>query len=192
MIEPRYWLSYLIDHQGTGAPILMSVHRYPKSNLLADYARATIGILLTSSPLALIPINTIAGSILTILVGLFLLFALRTWVRGKTIVNLTDEGLAVSTVRHYSIQWRDLEALELRYFAMKRDRSKGWMQLTLKSSNSTIKFESSLEDFETVARKSAEAASRRNLALSTATLENLRSLDLPTDHLKERGEHPVD
>jgi hypothetical protein len=85
------------------------------------------------------------------------------------------------------ILWRDIASLELRYFATKRDRSEGWMQLTLKSADATLRLESALEGFENITRAAAQAAAQRGLPLSPPTLENLRALELPTDNLTERS-----
>ncbi len=106
--------------------------------------------------------------------------------RGRTVAQLSDEGLAVTALQYKTIYWQDVASLELRYFATKRDRSQGWMQLTLKNADTTLRLESTLEGFEEITRAAARAASRRELSLSPSTLENLRALDLPTDHLRER------
>jgi hypothetical protein len=165
----------------------MTSHRYPRNIVISDYARAGVGALLTLGPLTTVPVASLAGTVLGLLAALFVFFAGRTWVRSRTVVQLSDEGLAVTALRHKMIPWREIAELKLRYFATKRDRSQGWMQLTLKCANATLRVESSLEGFEAVTRAAAHAAAQRGLSLSPSTVDNLRALDLPTDHLRERG-----
>ena len=162
----------------------MTTHRYPHSAIVADYVRASAGIILTLAPLAAVPVTTIAGSVLSVLAALFFLFAARTWIRSRTSVALSEEGLEISGLRHKMIPWQGVTSLELRYFATKRDRSQGWMQLTLKSAKVTIKLESNLEGFEKIVRAAAHTATLRGLSLSSSTIENLRSLELPADQLR--------
>lgn len=165
----------------------MTTHRYPNRVVTSDYLRAAVGTVLTLGPLTAIPIASIAGVILSMLSLLFVIFAGRTWVRGRTVVELSDEGLAITALRYKTISWQDVASLELRYFATKRDRSQGWMQLTLKNADATIRLESTLEGFENITRAAARAAAQRRLSLPPTTLENLRALDLPTDHLEEKN-----
>jgi hypothetical protein len=164
----------------------MTEHRYPRRTITPDYLRAGAGLIVTILPLSAVPFTSVAGIILSLLVVLFAIFAGRTWVRSRTTVQLSDDGLAVSALRHNLLPWQGVTSVELRYFATKRDRSQGWMQLTLKDPATTLRLESALEGFESVAREAANAAARANLTLSPSTLENLRALDLPTDHLRER------
>ena len=164
----------------------MTSNQYPRHNILSDYTRAGVGTLLTMVPLTAVPLVSIPGIVLSLLVVLFVFFAGRTWIRSRTMVQLSDQGLAVTALRYKTISWQDIDALDLRYFATKRDRSQGWMQLTLKNADTTLQLESTLEGFETITRAAARAASQRGLSLSPSTLENLRALDLPTDHLHEK------
>jgi len=164
----------------------MTMYRYSGSSILSDYGRAGVGALLTWGPLTVVPAASIAGMVLSALGVLFVFFAARTWTRSRTVAHLSQEGLAVTVLRHKTMPWKDVESLDLRYFATKRDRSQGWMQLTLKGANTTVRLESTLDGFETIARAAARAAANKGLSLSPSTLENLRALQLPTDHLPER------
>jgi len=163
----------------------MTRHRYPGHIIVLDYTRAGVGTLLTLGPLTAIPVASIPGVVLSLLAVLFISFAGRTWVRYKTVVHLSDEKLAVTTLQYKTIFWQDVAALELRYFATRRDRSQGWMRLTLKSASTTLRLESTLEGFDSITRAAARAAAQQGLSLSPSTLENLRALDLPTDHFQK-------
>lgn len=164
----------------------MTEHRYASQSIVSDYCRAGAGVAVTALPLMAVPLASIAGGVLSLLFILFTVFAGRTWVRSKTRVQLSDEELAVTALRRKMLLWQGVTSVELRYFATKRDRSQGWMQLTLKTAATTLKLESALEGFENVTRVAAYAAAQNGLALSASTMENLRALDLPTDHLRER------
>ena len=163
----------------------MTRHRYPGHIIISDYTRAGVGTLLTLGPLTAVPFASIAGVVLSLLTVLFVFFAGRTWVRGRTAVHLSDEGLAVTALQYKTISWQDVASLELRYFPTRRDRSQGWMRLTLKSADTTLRLESTLEGFDSITRAAARAAAQQGLSVSPSTLENLRALDLPTDHLQE-------
>ena len=167
----------------------MTMHRYPGHIIVSDYTRAGVGTLLTLGTLTAIPVASIAGVVLSLLAILFVFFAGRTWVRSRTAVHLSDEGLAVTALQYKTISWQAVASLELRYFPTRRDRSQGWMQLTLKSADTTLRLESTLEGFDSITRTAAHAAAQQELSLSPSTLENLRALDLPTDHLQEN--HPA-
>jgi hypothetical protein len=164
----------------------MSEHRYPDRIIVSDYIRAGVGALLTLGPLTAVQLTSAAGVVLGLLGALFIVFGGRTWVRGRTVVHLSDEGLAVTALRRKMVPWKDVASLDLRYFATRRDRSQGWMLLTLKSTGATLRLESTLDGFDSIARAAARAAAQRNLSLSPPTLENLRALELPTDRLRDK------
>lgn len=169
----------------------MTEHRYPWSAIKADYARATAGMILTFGPLFYVPAESIAGIVLLIVGVLFLAFALRTWDRQRLVIRLGDNGVTAAALLRKNIAWQDITALQLRYYAVKRDRSQGWMQLTLRSADSKMQMESTLEAFEKIVEIAARAAERNGIEFSPSTFENIRSLGLPTDRLQEGRETPV-
>lgn len=170
----------------------MTEHRYPRSAIMADFGRAGAGLLLTFGPLLFVPVASIAGTILLILGGLFFAFALRTWDRQRLIIKLDDNGVTAAALLRKKIAWQDIAALQLRYYAVKRDRSQGWMQLTLKSADSKMQMESTLEAFEKIVGVAAAAANRNSVELSPSTIENIKALGLPTDRLQEGREAPTE
>ena len=69
--------------------------------------------------------------------------------------------------------------MKLSYFSTKRDRSDGWMQLSLGSTGSrTLRVDSALEGFYDIVERAARAAETAGLPLSVATLANLRSMGI--------------
>ena len=69
--------------------------------------------------------------------------------------------------------------MKLSYFSTKRDRTDGWMQLTVGSAGGrTVKIDSSLDGFHDVVERAARAAETTGLTLSEATRANLRAMGI--------------
>lgn len=151
--------------------------RYPRNTIRADFARSAAGLLLTGLPLASVSLTSPAGVVLGGLAVLFAGFGVRTWARQRLIVTVDDEGLVLSDVVTKNIPWKALSRLELRYYAVGRNRSRGWMQVTLEGSGVKVRLDSTLEGFPAIARRAAAAAEENGVALSQTTIENLRGFD---------------
>jgi hypothetical protein len=119
---------------------------------------------------------------------LFLVFAGRTWLRQETCVRMDEEGISTGTPQARKVAWRDIASFELRYYATRRERARGWMQMTLKGANATLRFESTLDGFEYIADRATRAARRNGVALSPLTVENLRALGIALDLVAENSE----
>ncbi len=154
----------------------MNLLRYPPAALRADYTRAVSGFVITAG---LLPFAQGAPVTIAILGGgalLFLAFGLRTWRRQRAFFELDDEGISTSGRRRVTLPWRELTNMTLRYYATKRDRTGGWMQLKLAAGHARLTLESSLEGFVEVARRALAAARANGLVLDPATCENLLAL----------------
>jgi hypothetical protein len=156
----------------------MSKHRYPAAALTTDYLRAGAGFLLTGGPLLLAKPSPLMVYVLGGLAILFLLFGLRTALRQMTRFEMTDSRLSAAGPLGATIRWATLETVQLRYFSTRRDRSEGWMQLKLKSGEGSVRLDSELSDFDTIAARAAYEAEHRGLALSETTRANLATLDV--------------
>jgi hypothetical protein len=110
----------------------MSLHRYPPRSLIGDYTRSGLGLALTFPPLMLFSPTSLISAVLVLTGGLCAFFLLRTIERHRTIVSVDDEMIAVSGLTASTLRWDELEKLELSYYSVRRDRSGGWMQLTLR------------------------------------------------------------
>ena len=116
---------------------------------------------------------------------------------------MTSDGdwIEVRALFTKKIDWRALRGLELRYYATKRDRTMGWMQLTLKGRDAgagiggttVVRLESTLDGFDALTRRAAQAAQANDLLLSSATLTNLgaRGIKVLTPHVSDQlaGRH---
>ncbi|TAD87101.1 MAG: hypothetical protein EAZ99_18780 [Alphaproteobacteria bacterium] len=149
---------------------------YPPPALLGDYTRGTIGALATGLPVLLTDgvlwVEVLLGGIAV----LCLWFLIRTVERHTQRVRLDDTGLRLSGWRSCSVGWDQLQAMTLRYYTTKRDRTGGWMQLVLRGPEGRIEVDSRLVGFAGVVQAAHRAAMARDLLLSPATLANLEHL----------------
>ena len=110
---------------------------------------------------------------------LFALFLVRTALRHHTRYVLGPDTLCADGPAGTVVEWRRLDRLKLSYFSTKRDRSDGWMQLTVGSAGArTVKLDSSLDGFHDVVERAAQAAVETGLTLSEATRANLRAMGI--------------
>lgn len=156
----------------------MTTHRYDRSAIGWDYARGGFGLLLTGGPALSVPMVSWLGIVFGGLGTLFAVYLARTWLRGVTVVEVDVTGIRTVGPLGRAIAWDQLAAMDLRYFATRRDKEGGWMQMKLQGGGRAIALESSLQDFAIVAERAAAAAARNRLALSEVTRENLRALGL--------------
>lgn len=154
----------------------MSVHRYPPNSLVGDYMRAGAGFLVTALPVVwLKPAAPIALMLTLIAIACgYLLY--RTMDRQRAVVSFDEQGVMYQAFRGHAFAWESLSSMVLSYYALKRDRTDGWMQLTLKAGPRTIKVDSRLDGFVELVRYSSRAARMNSLPLNPITVANLRAL----------------
>ena len=153
--------------------------RYPRQTLWADYVRAAAGVALCGAPLLLLEVNRWLAFILAGGFVLFALFLIRTALRHHTRYLLGPDTLCADGPAGAVVEWNRLDRLKLSYFSTKRDRSDGWMQLTVGSAGGrTVKIDSSLVGFHDVVERAARAAGETGLTLSEATRANLRAMGI--------------
>jgi hypothetical protein len=157
----------------------MSHHHYPTTALYPDYLRVAFGLTLTAGPLLLLDLATVPAWLLGGLALLFGWFGLRTGMRQLSSIELSPEALAVHGPLRRRLAWRQLERLKLAYYAPRRARDGGWLQLTLRGAEGRpIRMESSLDGFDQVLRRAVDAAAANGLELDPTTEANLASLGL--------------
>ncbi len=156
----------------------VSVHRYRLDALLPDYARAGAGAALTIGPVALVQLSSIMAVVLGGLGLLFVAYGARTLWRQAASFTLDDTGLSVAGPFARRIAWEDLQGVSVRYYSTRRDRSEGWMHLTVRDrQRRRIGLDSSLEGFARIATAAARAATRAGIDLDDTTRSNLAALD---------------
>ncbi len=161
----------------------MSLHRYQPRALYGDFARAGVGLAISLGALAVAGLNGFTAWLFGVCAAIFLLFGFRTLLRAVTNYELTDTGLTRFYVTGFgrterALAWHGLEQLRLRFFPAKRDRSHGWMEMTLAGEGARMRLDSTLGDFDAIVRAAVGAAARRRLALSESTLSNLAALGI--------------
>ena len=155
----------------------MSRHRYRGGALAADYARAAVGLGATGGIAAFVNALPIWTYVFGGLALMFLAYGVRTVVRQLTVVECSETGLAVNGPRPISIDWKDVRDVRLRYFSTRRDRSGGWLQLTVAGPRCAIRLDSSLEGFPAVTRRAIGAAATNGLPLGQDTATNAKALE---------------
>lgn len=166
----------------------MSVHRYDSRSVRSDLGRAAMGLVLTAGPLTIIGDSPAARAILGALAVLFLVFGLRTVLRGLTLVHVTEHGLSSDPLggRNWrlpglaprQIAWRDIRMVGLRFFSLKRDRSEGWMELSLGNGGGRLRLDSTLDGFKDIVVRAVAAARANGAVLSESTQINLAALGI--------------
>ena len=155
----------------------MSIHSYPARRLIGDYLSSGIGLGVTGTLLVIAKTDSIMFAVLAAIAAVFLWLGLRTFMIQTTRVELDDVGVSILGARHATLAWRDLRDLNLHFYAMNRDRAKGWMQLTLKGPDRVLKIDSKIDGFPDIVRRAAEAAAENDIELGSATANNLAHFD---------------
>jgi hypothetical protein len=157
----------------------MATLRYPVSTLYADYLRVAFGLALTAGPLLLLDLARVVAALLAAFGLLFAWFGVRTMVRHLSRVELSAEAVALRGPIERRLPWSQLQRLKLGYYAPRRARQDGWLQLSLRGATGpTIRVESTLDGFDQLLRRARQAARAKDLALDPATEANLAAFDL--------------
>jgi hypothetical protein len=154
----------------------MGHHRYATTSIYGDYARAGFGLALTVPPLLLLDPAPFFVWLLGGMAGLFGWFGARTWLRHARRVELSPEAIALVGPMPRRLAWARLERVKLAYYAPRRSREDGWMQLTLKGPGGPIRVDSNLEGFDRVAERTARAAADRGLEIDPVTEANFAAI----------------
>ncbi|MCH7929408.1 MAG: hypothetical protein IIA01_02755 [Proteobacteria bacterium] len=165
-----------------------NLHRYPPRTLVADYARAGLGMALTLGPLAFFNAETVMVYILGGLGALFGAFGLRTFLRHMTHVEISPGEIRMRGPVGRGLRWQGLDELTLKYYTTQRDKHGGWMELKLKGDGCVLTIDSSIEGFADIAGEALAAARAIRLPLGDDTRANLAALGLaPDDDPAERA-----
>jgi hypothetical protein len=165
----------------------VSRHAYPGSAMIGDYLRAAAGLAPTAALLAIASLGAIGTMMLGGLAALFLVFGVRTALRHRSLIEMTETGLSASGPLGATILWTELDRIKLAYYSTRRDRRDGWMQLELRARRSVIRFDSRIDGFAELVRQSALAAATRRLELSPATAANLEAFGIRSAALAAGG-----
>jgi hypothetical protein len=154
----------------------MTRYAYPGTAMLGDYLRSAAGLVPATTILATMRVSMTAAAILAGVAALFLLFGIRTALRHRTVVELTDTAVRTSGPFAASIAWSEIEGMRLAYYSTRRDRRDGWLQLELRAGRSALRLDSRIDGFAALVERASRAAEARGLPLDRATAANLRAL----------------
>ena len=166
-----------------------SIHRYPTNEVVADYGRALVGLSLTLGPLTVFNVLPVMVYILGGLGALFLAFGFRTLLRHLTRVEVSAEEIRMEGFAGGAVRWRELDGMALRFYATRRDKREGWMQLKLKGDCGTLTLDSSLDGFNGIVQQALRSACANGVPLEARTLANLPGLGIaaPGDEAASAG-----
>jgi len=153
-----------------------SLHRYALQSLLPDYLRGGAGVAVGGGFWLLAPGTLHVSIIFGGLTVLFLLFTMRTFARQRTRVEMTEDAIASEGLRRLVLRWSELDRIKLRYYSTRRNRSGGWMSLTLRNGRSAITIDSNIGGFDAIAARVARAITDHRIAADDVTLANLAAL----------------
>jgi hypothetical protein len=161
---------------------------YPGTAMYGDYLRAAAGLVPTAAILATMHVGIAGSAILGGVAALFLGFGIRTALRHRTSIELTEAAVRASGPLPASIAWSELDQMRLAYYSTRRDKGSGWLQLELRAGRSTLRLDSRIEGFAELVERAAAAAQLRGLRLDPATTANLQALGVdPSAMQRVRG-----
>jgi hypothetical protein len=157
----------------------MEHYRYPAAVLMPDYLRVALGLAATVGPLLALDLAQAVAIVLSGLALLFAWFGVRTAFRQASWIELSATEVALCGPIRRRLRWQQLRRLQLAYYAPRRVRRKGWLQLTLRGeSGPAIRVDSTLDGFDELLRRAAGVARRNELTLDPTTEANLAALGL--------------
>jgi hypothetical protein len=154
----------------------MTAHRYAMAELGGDYARGGAGLVLTGLPLVLLPMHWIVTVAFGAAALVFLAFLVRTWLRHRSMIEADAQGIVAHGPLGTRFAWRDLTGFKLRYFSVRRDRQRGWMQLDLRGGGRRLRIESTISGFDDLATLAHDAALAKGLPVDDASQANLMAI----------------
>jgi hypothetical protein len=145
-----------------------------------DYLRAGAGFGLTMLPMPnVIGGNTVVLVIILGLASLFGSFGVSTFLRQKSTVCASTDGIWIQGLRSHAVRWQEVTQIDLRFFSTRRSTGKGWFQLKVISPNGTIRVDSNLNDFDGLLQWVVTAITRHGLKVTPIGLENFASAGQP-------------
>ena len=166
-----------------------SRHRYPARAVLLDYLYSGLGLLFTLGPLGLAASAGPAAWVLGGLGALFAVYGVRTVLRHRTSLRVSEEGLVVEGLLRRRLPWVRLTRCTLGYYSTRRNRDRGWMQLTLKAGGRNLRIDSQIDGFDRIVRRAVLAAQSHGIALDHTTQENLRALGISAGDADPSADH---
>src|ERR1700687_127698 len=114
-------------------------HVYPATAMVGDYLRAAAGLVPTGVVFATEPVTTVAATVLGSFAAVFGIFGLRSGLRHRTSLEMSDTELRAHGALRCRISWAELDRMKLTYYSTRRDRRSGWMQLEVSAGGGKVR-----------------------------------------------------
>ena len=157
----------------------MTYYRYPLKSLLSDYLRSAVGVLVAAGLIVFGQLPTPVLVVFAVLAAMFALFGLSTLRRHWTRIGVSESELLLAPGGR-RVAWDDLEQVRLRYYSTRKEKDKGWMQLTLRGPGRKMRIESACEGFDDIARLAASSALAKGLEIDKFSADNFQTLGVAT------------
>ena len=154
----------------------MSLHVYPRRAVYKDYAWAVAGLVLAGIPIVIVAPGSMFMWVLVIALLLFTAYAYTAFRRQFTWFQTDSHGVKGRALSDASFLWREITEVKLAYYATRRDKSNGWMTLTIRTHKRRFTMESSISDFHEIAEGAFKAAITNRLELDATTVENFEAI----------------
>jgi hypothetical protein len=153
---------------------------WTSQRLTGDYVRGVLGVLFALFCIVLAPPGSWWQFLLIGLLVLFSVFLGDVMIRHGTRIRLSPEGLMRRKpfLGETVVSWSEIQGLDVRFFASRRDRTAGWMTAKVTGPAGTISLDDSMIGFEDVMDRAMQALEARGLGMNEATAANLASLGL--------------
>jgi len=151
------------------------IHRWPTPSLTGDLVRGVLATGVAFLFLLLTPIGSIVSWAALGLTILFALYLMMSVSRITSVVEVDEEGIKLTggLFGQRAIRWARLQKFELRFFALNRDRTRGWMDLKLTGDGQTIAIDDRLDRFNDLLARAWASARAADVGISDATHHNL-------------------
>ncbi|MCW5699738.1 MAG: hypothetical protein KIT00_07845 [Rhodospirillales bacterium] len=156
----------------------MSTHAYSRGDVFSDYLRAASGLAFALVPLVMLETMPAVTVLLVALALVFTLYGLTALKRHITRIAVDDHGLHLLAPAGEAFPWRSLTGVRLAYFSTRRDRTNGWLQLTMKLGRRRLRVDSRIGEFQRLAERVADAATVNRLPLDPATIFNFQAMGI--------------
>ena len=160
---------------------MTEVYRYGIAGQRMDLLRGVFGLALTLGPLLFVDaILPWIAVILAALAGFFAIFLIKIWIRHRTEICLSQDGIEQrGPFGGTTIAWGDVSGLRVAYFASAKSRDgAGIVTLTLSGPGRKIVVESSLSEFDRAIERIVRVCDRADVEMDATTVHNLAALGL--------------
>jgi hypothetical protein len=153
---------------------------YSTGVVVSDSLRTAAGLGLAGLPLVFLDTAPWLTVLLAAITLVFAVDGVHTAVRHLTRIEVDEGGVRATGIGVRDLRWRGISGLRLSYYSTRRDRSHGWLQLTLEGEGRRLRVDSRISGFDGLVACASAAARSNDLRLDPATLSNLEAMGIGT------------